>query len=500
MKEKMPYESLERISRYLLLACSVFFVLSVFLLVYLYSARDRTSSDLEAQLLTQLELQSQLLRSQSSDHSAYPHIDPNIGYVLNPHMATSTWRSQAPEASYKINSLGLRGEEIQRKKRETKRIVLLGDSILFGWKLKDEDIVGNLLQGLLAERLQGLDVEVVTVALPDWNISSEKAFLENHLGLLQPDLIVWGVVRNDIEEVSGVVPPGILAKWSSPQKSGHIPFSVVADHHKELPMPAILERWDANMSAIRSVYEKYDIPVVLLWLRSMERPFFEFILRRNKLRLPTVVVPRELRESSSWCVDELDCHPSPWATRIIALGLLRKLTLLDWIPPPRFEAEEESLLEAFEKGEARQLSSEEIEVFLEDQMAKVPVEWEARDEQVRNSVLFGVNPQTGRIRKNGVLFLRDPGLSSFLNLDLKTSPNLRRYPRAALLTVRNRDGAERQVSLDLTETTGRRNIEIPLPAPKPGAVYELRWHFDYASCVNPYTCRSGELRGVSFGG
>ena len=42
-------------------------------------------------------------------------------------------------------------------------------------------------------REKGLDseVEFITVALPSWNIDSERASLDHHFDLLDPDYVIW---------------------------------------------------------------------------------------------------------------------------------------------------------------------------------------------------------------------------------------------------------------------------------------------------------------------
>ena len=497
MPEKIPYSSLERISRFLLLFCSVFFVLSVSLLARSCSGH-RATEMLKARLVSQAELQTQLLRSQASDHSVYPHIDRNIGYVLNPYMKHSTWNAHPGGDGYRINSIGLRGEEIPPRDGDALRVLLLGDSVFFGWKLREEDTLASAMKHYLSRQSPEDDTEIVTAAIPGWNVLSQASFLENHFNSLRPDLIVWGLVRNDVRDVLGVIPPGQLAEWNSSQKASQAALGFNADFQKNLPMPAILERWDANISAIRTVRERYGLPVILLWVRAQERPFFELVMGRRQMEAPTVFVPGRFRnDTSSWCFSEADCHPNRWATRIIALGILDKLTRMGRIPALELDEEEQDVVRAFRQEEAMAPAPEQIESFLRRQLAEVPTRWASGDQRVRNSALYGLNVNTGRIMKNGVLFLRDPGLSSTLELDFKPIPNPRGYVRSAVFTLRNRDGEASRLAVDIAAE--RTTFEVPLPDPVPGAVYELRWQFDYAECTRPDHCRSGKLRGVNFG-
>ena len=496
MSKKISYSVLERIARFLLLVVSVFLTLSVFLLARSCS-RSKATETLQARLLSQVELQKRLLQSQASDHSLYPHLDRNVGYVLNPYMKRSTWRADPDGEGYRINSIGLRGEEIRRRKRGATRILLLGDSTLFGWMLRDEDTIASVMNSYLSAHFPQEQLEVVTAALPGWNVLSEASFLEHHFNTLQPDLIIWGLTRNDVEDVPGVVPPGQLAEWNSPQRTSHMAFAFVTEFHKDLPMPAILERWDRNGSHIRAVREKYGAPVILLWLRAQHRPFLEHVMGRWPARFPTVFVPGRFRDrTDSWCVAESDCHPSRWATRIIALGILDKLIRMGRIPDFELDEKEQDVMQAFRKEEARTIAPEQIEDFLARRLSSVPNRWTLGDPEVGDSVLYGLNVETGLIRKNGILFLRDPGGSSVLELDLRTIPNPRRLARSAVFTVRNRDGKASRRSIDVVAR--RTVVELPLPDPEPDAVYELHWQFDHADCPRPDACRSGKLHSASF--
>ena len=496
MPEKIPYRALEQIARWLLLLLAVFFTLSIVLLVRAYS-RDRTFDALQAQLLSKVELQTKLLSAQASDHCFYPHLDPDVGYVLNPYMKRATWKGPRNGEGYAINSLGLRGEEIHPKEQGALRILLLGDSILFGWKLKEEHTLDSVMGAYLETRFPDRRIEVVTAALPSWNVLSEAAFLHNHFSVLQPDLIVWGLARNDIGDVSGVIPPGQLAKWHSPQRTTHSAFAFGSGFSQDLPMPTILERWDRNISTVLAARETYGLPMILLWSQTPQRPFFELVMSRQQARVPTVFVPGALREDrSSWCVAENDCHPSRRATRIMALGLLDKLARMDLIPALELDEQEREVVREFRKEEARAITPEQIEDFLTGQLARVPTRWAPGAQQRMDSALYGLNVWNGNVGRDGGLFLRNPGESSTLALDLETPSSPGEHARSAVFTVRTRDGETSRLPVDVV--AGRSTVEIPLPDARTGTVYELLWQFDYVDCRRPDSCSSGKLHGATF--
>lgn len=98
----------------------------------------------------------------------------------------------------RVNSLGLRGPEI-RPKGDWKRVLLLGDSVAFGYDVVEKRALPARLQREVFER--GMPVEIVGAAVPGWCARQHRLFLREHGAELTPDLIVATVVLNDIPEL-----------------------------------------------------------------------------------------------------------------------------------------------------------------------------------------------------------------------------------------------------------------------------------------------------------
>ena len=240
-----------RVLNLLLVLCSISLPTAMVLLGYFFFQYQEIEN-LKASLQSENELQSQLMSAQPLENSVEPHLVDEIGIVLNTGMGQSAFKAHQDDV-YKVNSLGLRGEEIKRKKQDVTRILLVGDSMVFGWKLKDEDRLSSILNRYVSERVtNGNRVEFHTVAMPGWNVRSARAFLESHVRLLDPDLIVWWTIENDIEDVAGVIPPGQLAQWASPQDRDQSPFAGLSRLHLKSGsfMPAIAERRRENIELI----------------------------------------------------------------------------------------------------------------------------------------------------------------------------------------------------------------------------------------------------------
>lgn len=82
------------------------------------------------------------------------------------------------------------------------RIVLLGDSVAFGYGVTDDQTFGHHLETYLAGTMaEGRPPPVVyTVACPGWNLRAQLRYLKNHLGRLDPDIVVHLPVTNDLDD------------------------------------------------------------------------------------------------------------------------------------------------------------------------------------------------------------------------------------------------------------------------------------------------------------
>ena len=121
--------------------------------------------------------------------------DPELGWKHQP--GTHTWGG----AEITINGKGLRGPELPYPKPAGSfRILWLGDSVLVGDKLPDDDrifpeIVGKRLAASLPAR-----VETLNAGVSGYSPWQEAAYLEQEGLRYAPDLIVVVFVPNDVTE------------------------------------------------------------------------------------------------------------------------------------------------------------------------------------------------------------------------------------------------------------------------------------------------------------
>jgi lysophospholipase L1-like esterase len=97
-----------------------------------------------------------------------------------------------------INDIGLRGKAIQQAKPPgTFRVLVVGDSITFGYGVKDTEAYPQALERLLNRDCQGR-YEVLNGGALGGGLGDYYHFLTTKGQLLQPDLLIIGIALNDI--------------------------------------------------------------------------------------------------------------------------------------------------------------------------------------------------------------------------------------------------------------------------------------------------------------
>ena len=139
--------------------------------------------------------------------------DPELNYRHRPGFET---RYQGYDVRF--NELGLREPPLAGLVPSETRIVILGDSVAFGWGVAEEDTFGSQL-----ERQLGGGARTVNTGVCSYNTVQQLRFLERSGSRLQPDLVFLLYVENDVkpfipvERQASMVAvrgrPGRLADW-----------------------------------------------------------------------------------------------------------------------------------------------------------------------------------------------------------------------------------------------------------------------------------------------
>jgi len=101
---------------------------------------------------------------------------------------------------YRINSLGLRGPETDAAKpADAFRILVLGDSVAFGWGAEEESTFTCQLQQLLNQAGSNKQFRVWNAGVPGYATWQELAYLIEKGQAFQPDMILVAFLFNDVD-------------------------------------------------------------------------------------------------------------------------------------------------------------------------------------------------------------------------------------------------------------------------------------------------------------
>ncbi|MBV9897482.1 MAG: SGNH/GDSL hydrolase family protein [Chloroflexi bacterium] len=126
-------------------------------------------------------------------------LDDAAGYVLRPNYDGRVSTLEYDQ-TFHTNARGLRGPDLGPKPPGEFRLVVLGDSIVFGAMIPEEQLLTEQLQTLLHARGYA-QLRVVNVAVPGWGTFNEAGYLAANASWIQPDLVVLAVfLGNNVEK------------------------------------------------------------------------------------------------------------------------------------------------------------------------------------------------------------------------------------------------------------------------------------------------------------
>ena len=125
---------------------------------------------------------------------------PSLGFRLKPGQVAYT-----ADKPFLINAQGFRGPERTRKKPQgVNRVLVLGDSIAFGYGVAYEDSFPRRLEGLLNSSHPQAVYEVIDSGVPSFNTLQEVTYFHDEGIDFEPDTVILAVCWNDISPKSAV--------------------------------------------------------------------------------------------------------------------------------------------------------------------------------------------------------------------------------------------------------------------------------------------------------
>jgi lysophospholipase L1-like esterase len=215
------------------------------------------------------------------------HHTAGAGYTLMKPGSHYEWQGIPVE----INSHGLRNPETSYDKPPgTFRILNLGDSVVMGWGVREEDTYGRRLESMLNEESTSPHFEVINAGVPGWNVQNASSYLQAEGLRYQPDLILLGVtLANDIKGGSALLAdkqPGpikwlrsntyfwpfltVQLRWLQARAQGRDRIDVLdppTAPGSYFPTDPAAGQWDKfwnQVMAVKRVAAQKNVPVVLI--------------------------------------------------------------------------------------------------------------------------------------------------------------------------------------------------------------------------------------------
>jgi hypothetical protein len=121
--------------------------------------------------------------------------DPAVGYRLK-----SGFRPVFAGVESTTDAYGQRVRPGAPPEPGALRVVLLGDSVAYGFGVRDHEAPGHRLEEHLRAAAAPGAPAVWTAACPGWSWESSFRYLRNHLARLDPDVVLYVAVANDLDD------------------------------------------------------------------------------------------------------------------------------------------------------------------------------------------------------------------------------------------------------------------------------------------------------------
>ncbi|HPT06672.1 MAG TPA: hypothetical protein PLO85_00780 [Candidatus Omnitrophota bacterium] len=131
--------------------------------------------------------------SEASKYFSSMQQNDTYAYIHKPY-----YKAKLEGVDVSINSQGFRGPEFDSGNASGKeRIIILGDSVVFGWGVPQGVIFPVRIQEILDPEKK--NVEIVPIGVGSWNTRTEYEYLKSKGISFHPDIIVLVIVHNDLE-------------------------------------------------------------------------------------------------------------------------------------------------------------------------------------------------------------------------------------------------------------------------------------------------------------
>ncbi len=224
-----------------------------------------------------------------------------------------------------LNSLGFPDEEFPAASdpKRCRRVVLAGDSFVFGDGVDRDSSFVEILRRRVASRTTGPCVEVFNLGVRGTTIAQQARRVRASLPFLKPDLVIVGQYQNDLSDLLNLRPGDTLLRAAPPLGT----MRPGVDRGPRAPAPTeVWGRVQERVSLFRPHLVRLLSYVGITWM-------IEHDIRRDELRHWSVLEDTTQRERSAELMrryaSTFDSLASDLGARGVALGVLVLPSKLD---------------------------------------------------------------------------------------------------------------------------------------------------------------------------
>ena len=297
------------------------------------------------------------------DSISQPEDNLTLGHVIQISTFQKIIYELIPNSIYKFkdkiaetNDNGFRDKNYPTiKAANTKRIIGLGDSGMFGWGVGQEESYLSKLEAQLNQS-DSINYEVINTGVPGYNTVMEVSVLENKIQMDQVDLVIIDFVHNDFELPSFIrkkpnfwtlkksyillfIEENFIAKHQKQDKWLNLApkdekglFESDPDKLPEEYKDMVGEKSFAEaMRRLKELSEEYGFEILVLHKeRSPKKPkIVTETCKELKIEIieagPAWRAYKETHPEGEWKLAERDWHPSAEAHHTIATALFDQI-------------------------------------------------------------------------------------------------------------------------------------------------------------------------------
>lgn len=162
-----------------------------------------------------------------------------------------------------INSHGFRTHEFYPKLENQYRILILGDSFVYGYNASQDDTLAAVMERKLKENISD-DIEVLSLGITSYSCIRYAVLMRLYLDYLNPDMVIVAVDQSDFEEDLKRMQDYVLDKDGVPlilkdakdkmDKSKNYRF--IIDNNRDLKDVSVKSDWKTRLRVGSSLYAR----------------------------------------------------------------------------------------------------------------------------------------------------------------------------------------------------------------------------------------------------